>query len=162
MFVCFNYAIVTLLFMLILHKLCFYNEAVLRCFMLISQFFTSSKKGDSSSNNMRGLVRSTFQEVQRIHELEFLNASFMLSLHLFSLSIMRFLQGLCYTKAAISYGFMIIGLFHALSKKEEDSRNRMGGSVQSTFQKVEKIQELEYFVCFFYAIMPLSFMRFLQ
>ena len=162
MFVCFLYAIVTLLFMLVLHKLCFYKEAVLRCFMLISLFFTSSKKGDNSSNRMGGLVRSTFQEVQRIHELEFLNASFMLSLHLFLWSVMWFLQGLWYTKAAILYGFMILGLFHAPSKKEVDSRNRMGGLVRSTFQKVERIHELEFFVCFFYAIITLSFMRFLQ
>ena len=148
--------------MLILHKLCFYKEAVLRCFMLVSLFFTSSKKGDNPSNRMGGSVRSIFQEVLRIHELEFSNASFMLSLHLFSLSIMQFLQGLWYTKAAILYGFMILGLFHAPSKKEVDSRNRMGGLVRSTFHKVERIHELEYFVCFFYAIITLSFMQFLQ
>ena len=78
---CFLYAIVTLWFMLIIHKLFFYKEAVLRCFMLISLFFTSSKKGDNSINRMEGSVQSTFQEVQRILELEFSNASFMLSLH---------------------------------------------------------------------------------
>ena len=89
MFVCFLCAIFTLLCMLILQKLCFYKEAVLLCFMLISLFFTSSKKGDNLSNRMGGSVRSTFQEVQRIHELEFSNTSFMLSLHFFSLSIMR-------------------------------------------------------------------------
>ena len=80
MFVCFLCAIFTLLCMLILQKLCFYKEAVLLCFMLISIFFTSSQKGDNSSNSMGGSVRSTFQEVQRIHELQFLYASFMLSL----------------------------------------------------------------------------------
>ena len=69
--------------MLILHKLCFYKESVLRCFMLISLLFTSSKKGDNWSNRMGGSVRSTFQGVQIIHDLEFLNASFMLSLHFF-------------------------------------------------------------------------------
>ena len=58
MFVCFLYAIVTLLFMLILQRLCFYKEAVLRCFMLISLFFTSSKKEDNPSNRMGGSVRS--------------------------------------------------------------------------------------------------------
>ena len=58
MFVCFLYAIVTLLFMLILHKLFFYKEAVLRCFMLISIFFTSSKKEDNLINRMGGSVRS--------------------------------------------------------------------------------------------------------
>ena len=70
MFVCFHYAIVTLLFMLIIHKLCFYKEAVLRCFMLISLFFTSSKNGDNSSNRMGGSVLSTCQGVQRIHEVQ--------------------------------------------------------------------------------------------
>ena len=106
--------------------------------------FNSSKKGGNLSNRMGGLVRSTFQEVQRIHELEFSNASFMLSLHLFSLSIMRFLQGFWYTKSAILYGFMILGLFCAPSKKEVDSRNRMGGLVQSTFKEVQIIHELEF------------------
>ena len=57
---------------------------------------------------------------------------------------------------------MILGLFHAPSKKEEDPRNRMGGSVQSTFQKVERIHELEFFLYLFYAIIMVSFMRFLQ
>ena len=78
--VCFLYAIVTLLFMLILHKLCFYKEAVLRCFVLISIFCTSSNKEDNSSNRVVGSVRSSFQKVQRIDELKFLYASFMLSL----------------------------------------------------------------------------------
>ena len=75
---------------------------------------------------------------------------------------MQFLQGLWFTKAAILYGFMILGLFHAPSEKEEDLINRMGGSVRSTFQKVERIHDLEYFVCFFYAIIALLFMQFLQ
>ena len=75
---------------------------------------------------------------------------------------MRFLQGLWFTKAAILYGFMILGIFHATSKKEEDSRNRVGVSVRSTFQKVERIHELEFFVCFFYAIITLLFMWFLK
>ena len=39
---------------------------------------------------------------------------------------------------------MILGLFHAPSEKEEDLINRMGGSVRSTFQKVERIHELEF------------------
>ena len=43
--------------------------------------FTSSKNEDNLSNRMGGLVRSEFQKVQRIHELEFLNDIFMLSLH---------------------------------------------------------------------------------
>ena len=66
--------------------------------------------------------------------------------YIFSLSIMRFLQVLWFTKAAILYGFMILGLLCASSKKEEDLRNSMGGLVRSTFQKVERIHELEYFV----------------
>ena len=111
---------------------------------------------------MGGSVRSTFQEVQKIHELEFSNASFMLSLHLFSFSIMRFLQGLSYTKAAILYCFMILGIFNSPPKKEVDSINMMGGSVMSTFQKVKRIHELEFFLCLFYAIITLLFMRFLQ
>ena len=49
--------------------------------MLISLFFTSSKKEDNLNNRMGGSVRSTFQKVQRIDELEFSYASFMLSLH---------------------------------------------------------------------------------
>ena len=72
MFVCFLYTIVTLLVMLILHKICFYKEAVLRCLMLINLFFTSSKKEDDLINRMGDSVWSTFQKVQRIHELEFL------------------------------------------------------------------------------------------
>ena len=71
MFVCFIYSIVKLLFMLILQKLLFYKESVLRFMMLISMFFTSSKKGYDSSNRMVGLVRSTIQKFQRINELEF-------------------------------------------------------------------------------------------
>ena len=47
------------------------QRAVLRCFMLISLFFTSSKKEDNSSNRMGGLVWSSFQKVKRIDELEF-------------------------------------------------------------------------------------------
>ena len=65
---------------------------------------------------------------------------------------MRFLQGLCFFKEPILYGFMIPGLFHAPSKKEEDSRNRMGGLVRSTFKKVQRIHELE----FLYASFMLS------
>ena len=67
--------------MLILQKLFFYKEGVLRCFVLISLIFTSSKKQDNLNDRVGGSVRSTFQEVQIIHELEFSNASFMLSLH---------------------------------------------------------------------------------
>ena len=52
--------------------------------------FNSSKKGGNLSNRMGGLVRSTFQEVQRIHELEFSNASFMLSLHFFNCRLCGF------------------------------------------------------------------------
>ena len=48
-FVCFHYALVTLLFMLILHKWCFYKEAVLCCSMLISLFFAYSKNEDKLS-----------------------------------------------------------------------------------------------------------------
>ena len=81
MFVCFLYDIVTLLFMLILQKICFCKEAVLRCLMLISLFFTSSKKEEYSRNRMGGLVWWTFQKVQIINELEFSYASFMISLH---------------------------------------------------------------------------------
>ena len=47
---------------------------------------------------------------------------------------------------------MILGLFHAPSKKEVDSRNRMGGLVRSTSQIVEIIHELE----FLYASFMLS------
>ena len=41
-------------------------------------------------------------------------------------------------------GFMLFSIFHTPSKKEEDSRNRMGGSVWSTFQKIQIIHELEF------------------
>ena len=57
---------------------------------------------------------------------------------------MQFLQGLCLCKETILYGFMILGLFRAPSKKGEDSRNRMGGLVRSTFQKVQRMNELEF------------------
>ena len=69
-----------LLFMRILHRLCFYKEAMLRSFMILSLFYTIPKKDDDSRNRMGGSVRSTFQKVQIIHELEFSYASFLLSL----------------------------------------------------------------------------------
>ena len=94
-FVCFHYAIVTLLFMLILHKLCFYKEAVLCCFMLVSLFFTSSKNGDNSSNMMGGSVLSTFQGVHRIHGVQIFVCFFYT---IITLSFMRFLKGLWYDK----------------------------------------------------------------
>ena len=80
-------------FMLLLHYyLCLfytnYASTKKQCYIVSCSsvyFFTPSKKWDNSSNRMGGSVRSTFQEVQRIHELEFLNVSFMLSLHFFIL-----------------------------------------------------------------------------
>ena len=57
---------------------------------------------------------------------------------------MRFLQGLCFCKEAILYGFMILGIIHAPLKKEDDLRNIMGGLVRSTFQKVQIIHEIEF------------------
>ena len=48
------------------------------------------------------------------------------------------------------------------SKNGDNLSNRMGGSFLSTFQGVQRIHELQFFVCFFYAIITLSFMRFLQ
>ena len=54
------------------------------------------------------------------------------------------LQGLWFCKEAILYWFMILCLIHAPSKKEEESRNRIGGLVRSTFQKVHRIHELEF------------------
>ena len=57
---------------------------------------------------------------------------------------MRFLQGLCFCKEAILYGSMILGIFHVPSKKEKDSRNRIGVSVRSTFQMVEVNHELKF------------------
>ena len=114
MFVCFLYDIVRLLFMLILHKLCFYNEAVLRCFILISLFFTSSKKEDNLSNRMGGLVQSSFQKVQIIDELKFLYASFMLSLryrlcgfYKGCASTKKSLKKLCYVNTMFLYLFML-------------------------------------------------------
>ena len=49
--------------------------------MILSLFHAPSKKENDSINRMRGTVQSTFRKVQRIHELEFFYASFMLSLH---------------------------------------------------------------------------------
>ena len=66
--------------MLILHKLCFYKEAMLHGFMLISLFFTPSKNDDDLSNRMGGSFWSTFQKVQITNEIEFLYVSFLLSL----------------------------------------------------------------------------------
>ena len=114
MFVCFLCAIVTLLFMLILHKLCFYKESVLPCFIPISLFYTYSKKGDNSSNRIGVSVRWTFQVVQRIDALKFLYASFMLSL-LYRLcgfykgyaSTKKYLKNLCYVNNMLRCLFMI-------------------------------------------------------
>ena len=53
---------------------------MLRGFMLLSLFYNPSKKDDNSRNRMGSSVCSTFQKVQRIHELEFSYASFMISL----------------------------------------------------------------------------------
>ena len=58
-------------------------------------------------------------------------------------------------------GFMLLIIFYNPPKKEEDSRNRMGDSDQSSFQKVQRIHELEflyasfmlllrYYLCLFY------------
>ena len=44
--------------------------------------------------------------------------------------------------------------------KYDDSRDWMGGSVLSTFRGVQTIHEVQIIVCFFYAIITLSFMRF--
>ena len=49
-------------------------------------------------------------------------------------------------------GFMLLIIFYNPPKKEEDSRNRMGDSDQSSFQKVQRIHELE----FLYASFMLS------
>ena len=94
-FVCFHYAIVTLLFMLILQKLCFYKEAVLCCFMLISLFYTSSKNGVNSRYRTGGSVMSTFQGVHIIHGIQIFLFFFYA---IITLLFMRFLQGLCYDK----------------------------------------------------------------
>ena len=59
------------------------------------------KDGDSHNSWTGGSVRSLFQKVQRIHELEFLYASFMLSLLLF----MLFIHRLCFSKEAMLHGF---------------------------------------------------------
>ena len=48
--------------------------------MLIVLFHTNLNKKEDPRNGMGGSVRSKFQKVQRIHELECLYASFMLSL----------------------------------------------------------------------------------
>ena len=100
--------------MLILHKLLFYKVAVLRCFVLISLFFTSSKKEDNLSNRMGGSVWSSFQKVQRIDELNFLYASFMISLR-YRLcgfyegydSTKKSLKKLCYVNTMILFVFML-------------------------------------------------------
>ena len=63
--------------------------------------------------------------------------------------VYAFLQGLCSYKVEILYGLMIIGIFHATSKKEDDYRNRMRGSVWSIFQKVQIIHELEFSYAYF-------------
>ena len=100
--------------MLILHKLYFYKEAVLRCFVLISLFFTSSNKEDSLINSMGGSVRSSFQKVQRIDELKFLYASFMLSLRYRSCGFYKgydltkkSLKKLCYVNTMLICLFML-------------------------------------------------------
>ena len=53
---------------------------ILYGFMILSIFHAPSNKEEDSRNSMGGLVRSAFQKVQIIHELEFLYASFVLSL----------------------------------------------------------------------------------
>ena len=115
--------------------------------MILSIFHAPSKKEENSRNSMGVSVRSTFQKVQRINELEFSYASFMLSLR----------YHLCdfetdYTSAKNRYyvgGFMLLIFFHTHLKKKEYPRNGMGGSVRSTFQKVQRIHELEFsYACF--------------
>ena len=66
--------------MRIIHGLCFYKEAILCGFNIISIFHTPLKKREDSWNRMGGLVRSTFDKVHKVHELVFLYASVMLSL----------------------------------------------------------------------------------
>ena len=87
---------------------------MLRCLILIGLFFTPSKKEDDSINRMVDSVRSTFQKVQRINELEFLYASFMLSLH-YRLCVFykgyastkKSLKKLCYVNTMLLCLFMI-------------------------------------------------------
>ena len=76
--------------------------------------FTSSKKKDILINRMGGSVQSSFQEVQRIHELQFLYAFFMLSLLYRLYNFYKdyapkkmFIKNLCYVNTMLLCLFMI-------------------------------------------------------
>ena len=72
---------------------------MLRCFMLISLFFTSSNKEDNQRNRMGGSVRSSFQKFQIIDELKCLYAPFMLSLRY---RLCSFYKGCASTKNSLN------------------------------------------------------------
>ena len=125
-----------------LQGLCFCKEAILYGFMILSLFRAPSKKEEDLRNRMGGSVRSKFQKVQRIHELECLYASFMLSLRY---HLCGFYKGYASTKKRYYVGgFMLLIILHTYSKKKEDPRSGMGGSVRSTSPKVQRIHELEF------------------
>ena len=131
---------------------------MLRCFMIISLFFTSSKKKDNSSNRMGGSVRSTFQKVQRTDELEFLNASFMLSLHYL---LCGFYKDYASEK---NWYYMVLWFSVSFMLPQRRKRTRkIGWEVRfgQHFRRYKELMSLN-FVCFFYTIIALSFMRFLQ
>ena len=136
--------------MRIIHKLCFCREAILYGFMFLGLFHDPSKEEDYLRNRMGGSFWSTFQKVQRIHELELSYASFMLSL-CYHLCVLYIDYASAKRKCHVC-GFMLISLFRAPSKEEEYLQNRMGGLVWSTFQKVQRIHELG----FLYASFMLS------
>ena len=100
--------------------------------MILGLFHSPSKKEEDLRNRIGGSGWLTFQKAQRVHELEFLYASFMLSLRY---HLRGFYKDYDSTKKQSYVGdFMIIIIFHTHLKKKEDPRNGMGGSVWSTFQ----------------------------
>ena len=104
------------------------------------------QKDDDLSNRMGGSVRSTFQKVQMTNEIECLYAFFMLLLRYY---LYTFYTNYASTKKRCYMVFMLLGLFHDPSKEEDYLINRMGGSFWSTFQKVQRIHEIELFYASF-------------
>ena len=129
--------------------------------MILGLFHAPSKKEEDPRNRMVGSVQSTSQKVERIHELICLYASFMLSLHLFHYQLCGFNKDYDSPK---QQRFMV--LLFSVSFMLPQRRNRIRG-LGWEVRFGQHFRRSKYwwtwiFVCFFYAIITLSIMRFLQ
>ena len=86
-------------------------------------------KDDDSRDWMVGSVWSKTQKVQRVHQLECSYASFMLSLRYY---VCLFYKNYASTKKQC-YVVSCPSVFFTSSKKGDNQRNSMGGSVRSIF-----------------------------